>query len=57
MSCQHCVRSITNALSALTGVSDVSVSLDTKQVSVVCTDSVSRDTLVTAIEDEGFDVD
>ena len=57
MSCEHCVKAVTNALSALAGVANVSVSLKDG------TASFSYDAALTSIEaikaaitDEGFEV-
>jgi copper chaperone len=57
MSCEHCVKAVTNAVSALSGVFGVKVDLAGK------TATVERDpALVTlsqiqeAIEDQGYDV-
>lgn len=55
--CGHCVSSIEGALRPMGGVEDAAVDLETKSVTVTYdTDTVSRDALVTAIEDQGYDV-
>jgi copper chaperone len=39
ISCEHCVKSVTNALSPVDGVQNVSVDIPTKQVTVQFDDS------------------
>ncbi len=53
MMCMHCVKSITDALHALDGVSDVRVELETKTVSF----SGDAEKVKASIEDLGFDVE
>ena len=56
MSCQGCVKNITGVLSALPGVSAVEVSLEDAEARVsLDAGAVSREALVEAIEDAGFD--
>ncbi len=54
--CGHCVASIEGALTPVAGVSEAKVDLDAKQVTVIHDDQVSRDQLVTLIEEQGYDV-
>jgi copper chaperone len=56
MSCGGCVKSVTGVLTALDGVASADVSLERKQA-VVEFDAakVTRDQLMAAIEDAGFD--
>ncbi len=57
MSCQHCVKAVTNAVIALEGVSAVDVSLEEKTAAVEYDDKlVSLETIKEAIEEEGYDV-
>lgn len=57
MSCEHCVRAITKALSALPGVSGVSVDLKGKTVTAdYDAGRVSLDTIKSEIEEQGYDV-
>ncbi|KAI9245215.1 hypothetical protein BDA99DRAFT_528267 [Phascolomyces articulosus] len=57
MTCQSCVKSITNALSGLPGVISVHVSLTDENATVVHDPSLlSKEAIVTVIEDCGFDV-
>lgn len=57
MSCQHCVKSIKNAVGSLNGVESVNVDLDSRKVSVVFDDEkVSLQTIKDVIEDQGYEV-
>mgnify|MGYP000925466047 FL=1 len=57
MSCQHCVKAVTGALSALPGVAFVSVDLACKAVAVEYDPAkTSTDQLKAEIEDQGYDV-
>ncbi|MCR4944495.1 MAG: heavy-metal-associated domain-containing protein [Clostridium sp.] len=54
MSCENCVRHVTEALEAIEGVSSVVVSLDDNTATVET--EVDNEILKNAIEDEGYDV-
>lgn len=57
MSCQHCVKAVTQAVTALDGVSGVDVSLEEKTAAVdYDADRVSLESIKEAIEAEGYDV-
>lgn len=57
MSCEHCVKAITKAVSALPGVLKVSVDLQKKQVTVEHNLDLSPvDKIKLEIEDQGYDV-
>ena len=57
MSCEHCVKAITGAVSALPGVSKVSVDLAGKTVALEYDPAKSSlDTIKAEIEDQGYDV-
>lgn len=53
MTCDHCVRSVTNALKDVPGVEDVTVSLE-KNEAVVKGSSVDVAALVAAVEEEEY---
>jgi len=55
VTCQHCVRAITEFVSAVPGVVDVEVDLDAKVVRVDGTPA--RAAVVAAIDDAGYDVE
>lgn len=54
MSCNHCVAHVKEALEGIHGVNIVSVSLEGKNAIVET--EVNNDTLINAIEEEGYDV-
>jgi copper chaperone len=54
MTCDHCVRSVTNALKDVEGVSDAVVSLENKQA-VVTAEEVDLVALIAAVEEEGYE--
>jgi len=54
VSCQHCIRAITEELTRLPGVSRVAVDLDTKLVTVEHDGSVSDAQLRDGIEEAGY---
>lgn len=55
MSCQHCVNAITQEVSAVTGVQQVQVMLETRSVTVEHSADVSSETIIAAINEAGFD--
>ena len=57
MTCGHCVQSVTNEISALPGVKDVSVELnagETSQVTVVSDEPLTTDAVRTAVDEAGY---
>lgn len=54
MSCGHCVKRVTNALSEVSGVSDVQVDLAGKSATV--TGSPEVETLKAAVDEAGYEV-
>jgi copper chaperone len=57
MSCSHCVKAVTDAVSALKGVSDVKVSLEAGTASVnYDSSSVSLSQIKAEIDDQGYEV-
>ncbi len=58
MSCQGCVKNITGVLTGLAGVTAAEVSLEAAEAKVSFDPAaVSRDALLGAIEDAGFDAE
>ncbi len=58
MSCQGCVKNISGVLGALAGVASAEVSLEAGEARVVYdAQAVSREALVGAIEDAGFEAE
>lgn len=57
MSCSHCVNAVTKAVEGLDGVTNVSVDLEAKTVTLEYEPKqVSLNTVKEVIEDEGYDV-
>ena len=54
MMCNHCVMHVQKALSAVTGVAEVTVSLEEKKAKVKLNQNVSDDVFRTVIEDAGY---
>ena len=55
MSCEHCVKAVTNALGGIAGVADVVVSLKDKTASFSYDPAQTPlETIKTAITDEGY---
>lgn len=54
MTCDHCVRSVTNALKDVPGVSDAVVSLEDNKATVTA-DEVDVAKLIEAVEEEGYE--
>ncbi|MBK7646358.1 MAG: heavy-metal-associated domain-containing protein [Betaproteobacteria bacterium] len=58
MSCQGCVKNITGVLSGMAGVSTAEVSLEAGEARVEFdAQQVTRNALIAAIEDAGFDAE
>lgn len=55
MSCEHCVKSVTEALSRQPGVSKVMVSLENRKADFEASDQVDLETLKEAVRKIGFD--
>lgn len=56
MSCEHCIKAITNAVGALPSVSNVSVDLKAKTVTVEHGQALSLDKIKYEIEEQGYDI-
>ena len=57
MSCEHCAKAVTDAVSAVDGVNSVSVDLEAKTATVACEPGIDNiNEIKAAIEDQGFDV-
>jgi len=55
VSCQHCVSAVTREVSALSGVKQVQVDLDTKLVTVEHGAEVASEAIVAAIQEAGYE--
>ncbi|QUH05346.1 heavy-metal-associated domain-containing protein [Saccharopolyspora erythraea] len=56
MTCGHCVKSVTEELSEIPGVTDVQVALDSGLVSVTSEQELSRDAATAAVGEAGYDI-
>lgn len=56
MSCEHCVRHVTNALNEIDGINDVSVDLKANKAIIEVISKVSDDQIISAIDDAGYEV-
>ncbi len=56
MNCNHCRAAVEKALSAIPGVSRVEVSLENRNAVIDTADTVTNETLTTAVTDAGFEV-
>ena len=54
MTCGHCVASVTEEVAAIPGVSEVSVVLETGQVTVSSDQGVADDSVRAAVEEAGY---
>ena len=54
MTCDHCVRSVTNAIQEIDGVSDVQVSLDEK-LARVTGETIDVNKVIEAVKEEGYE--
>lgn len=56
MTCQHCVAAVTEEVSALDGVTSVSVALDTGRVDIESDAPVDDAALAAAIDEAGYEL-
>lgn len=56
MSCGHCVKRVENALNELTGVTQVTVSLDESKAVIELSQDISDAVLRDVVDDAGYDV-
>lgn len=54
MTCEHCVRSVTEELSGIEGVTDVSVDLPTGNVTVTSRAPLAEEDVRSAVEEAGY---
>ena len=57
MTCQHCVHAVAEEVSAVAGVSDVTVDLDSGTLTVVSSAEVPFASIATAVDEAGYAVD
>lgn len=56
MTCGHCVSSVTEEISEIAGVTDVSVDLPTGAVTVTSDGELSTDAVRAAVQEAGYEV-
>lgn len=56
MTCEHCVRSVTEEVSEITGVSDVAVDLATGAVTVTSSEPLRDADVRAAVEEAGYEL-
>lgn len=56
MTCEHCVRSVTDEISKINDVDEVSVDLATGAVSVRSSAALSEDDVREAVEEAGYEL-
>jgi copper chaperone CopZ len=56
MTCSHCVRAVTEELSALDGVLSVEVDLDTGEVAVASEEPLDRSAVAAAVDEAGYEL-
>lgn len=54
MTCEHCVMSVTEEISSLTGVEAVDVDLASGRVAVTSTESIATAEIAAAVEEAGY---
>lgn len=54
MTCGHCVKAVTEEVSAIDGVDSVSVDLATGAVTVVATSDPTREQMAAAVDEAGY---
>ncbi|OLF11681.1 cation-transporting ATPase [Actinophytocola xinjiangensis] len=54
MTCDHCVRSVTEEVTAIDGVTDVTVDLPSGQVTVTSQTTLGADDVRAAVEEAGY---
>jgi copper chaperone len=56
ISCEHCVRAITNELTSVPGIEVINIDIPTKVVTIRHTDEVSDEQIVATIAEAGYEV-
>ena len=54
MTCGHCVKAVTEEISAIPGVSDVAVELETGLVTVIAEADPTVDAVAAAVDEAGY---
>ncbi|HCK79550.1 MAG TPA: copper-transporting ATPase [Actinobacteria bacterium] len=56
MTCEHCVNAVTQEVSALPGVQEVAVDLETGTVTVTSGAPVDREAVARAVDEAGYEL-
>jgi copper chaperone len=56
MTCEHCVRAVTEEVGRVAGVSDVAVDLGSGHVTVVSVEPLDREAVRTAVDEAGYEL-
>lgn len=56
MTCGHCAGAVTQEVSALPGVENVDVAVETGRVTVVSTEALAADAVRDAVDEAGYDL-
>ncbi|WP_026930227.1 heavy-metal-associated domain-containing protein [Glycomyces tenuis] len=56
MTCGHCAGAVTQEVSALPGVENVDVAVDTGRVTVVSAETLSTDAVRDAVDEAGYEL-
>ena len=56
MHCEHCASSVTEEVSAVTGVTDVKVDLDSGQLVVISDSEIPFENIEAAVDEAGYSV-
>lgn len=56
MTCEHCVRAVSNEIGEIPGVQDVKVDLDSGTVEVTSEEPLDRETVTAAVDEAGYEL-
>lgn len=56
MTCGHCVQSVTEEISAIAGVTDVKINLESGDVTIKSESDLNNADLVAAVKEAGYEV-
>ena len=56
MTCDHCVGAVRNEVSAIPGVTDVTVELSTGQVTITSEDPIDVETIRASVDEAGYEL-
>lgn len=56
MTCDHCVKAVTEEVMGIDGVQSVHVDLDSGTVTIDTTQEISRESLLAAVDEAGYEL-